>query len=123
MNYLFRLYYFWDPFDDLSFLYVFVGKSREFATADFRESLGAMTVKKEAITGILQRDGTYIFYVDVDEEMCRNLIQTTNQGSIVKMGRLKLPASSWEAPDQWLPSNRKFEIVHFQVMRGMKYYQ
>ena len=55
--------------------------------------------KAKNILGVLQTNGDFIFVYD--DVVNRNMVLTTNYGTIVKRGNLALPATNWEQSANW----------------------
>ena len=88
------------------------------AMASFlRNFEGDWKLLKANVSGILQQDGTFIFYLDSFIE--RLLVMTTNDGQVITAGQLVDHTDiSWMQLDTW-KTTKNLTIVDFQGFEGI----
>ena len=71
--------------------------------------------KAKNILGVLQTNGDFIFFYDDSTD--RNMVLTTNYGTMLKSGYLNLPATNWEQSANWNPSET-LRVTNFIGSKG-----
>ena len=94
----------------------FLVKTNKKATADIQEQRGKWLEKGTNITGTMQDNGNFIFYID--EMKYRILVLSTNTGILIKAGRLDLKNGNlekdWMDPEKWEKADG-YRITNFDV--------
>ena len=98
-----------------NFCYFLVKPDFVYAVANFEQKNGGVYLGlKTDISGLLQQNGDFIFHYDGDNK--RKLVQTTNEGAIIKSGYVDLPNTEWADPNGW--KKYAYRVTNFRGIEG-----